>query len=215
MSRPALDLGVYLVTDRGACLGRDLLEVVGLAVAGGAGMVQLREKNAPTREFVELARALVGLLRPRGVPLVVNDRVDVALAADADGVHVGQDDMHPADVRALIGPDRILGLSVTGEAEARSARGMPVDYLGAGPIYATATKKDAGAPQGLAGLAAMLALAEAPVVAIGAVTAANAGGILACGAAGVAVVSAVCSAADPRTAAAQLRRIVEAAKRPG
>ena len=213
MSGRSLDLGVYLVTDQAALLGRDLVEVVGLAVAGGASVVQLREKNAATRPFVELARALVALLRPRGVPLVINDRVDVALAADADGVHVGQDDMHPADVRALLGPGRIVGLSVTGEAEARAARGLPVDYLGAGPVFATATKQDAGAPQGLDGLAAMIALAEVPVVAIGAVTAGNAASVLACGAAGLAVVSAVCSAPDPRTAATTLRRIVDAARR--
>ncbi len=213
MNRKSFDLGVYLVTDRRACRGRDLLDVVGQAVAGGVSMVQLREKAAVTREFVELARALVGLLRPRGVPLVINDRVDVALAVDADGVHVGQDDMHPADVRALLGPEKILGLSVTGEDEARGARGLPVDYLGAGPIYATATKKDAGAPQGVAGLAAMLALARVPVVAIGGITAERAPEVMAGGADGVAVVSAVCSASDVRGAAAALRRMVDVSRR--
>ena len=211
MSRPPFNPGLYLVTDRPALLGRDLLDVVARAVAGGVGMVQLREKNAATREFVELARALVSLLRPRGVPLLVNDRVDVALACGADGVHVGQDDMHPADVRALVGLNMILGLSVTGEAETRAARGMPVDYLGAGPIFATATKKDAGAPQGLDGLSAMLSLAEVPVVAIGAIGAGNAAAVMARGVSGVAVVSAICSAPDPRAAAMALRRIVDAA----
>ncbi|EHJ49635.1 Thiamine-phosphate pyrophosphorylase [Solidesulfovibrio carbinoliphilus subsp. oakridgensis] len=214
MSRPRLDLGLYLVTDRPALLGRDLLDVVGQAVAGGAGLVQLREKTASTREFVELARAVAGILRPRGVPLLINDRVDVALAAGADGVHVGQDDMRPADVRAILGPDALIGLSVTGEAEARAARGEPVDYLGAGPVFATATKPDAGAAQGLAGLAAMIALAEVPVVAIGAITSANAASVLDQGAAGLAVVSAICSAPNPREAAARLRRIVDGV-RPG
>lgn len=208
MSRPPFDLGVYLVTDRPALLGRDLLEVVAAAVAGGASLVQLREKAAATREFVELARAVLAVTRPRGVPLLVNDRLDVALAAGADGVHVGQDDMHPADVRALLGPDALIGLSVTGEAETRAAAGLPVDYLGAGPVFATATKKDAGAPQGLAGLSRMVALAEVPVVAIGAITLANAASVLATGVAGLAVVSAVCSADDPAVAAAALRRIV-------
>lgn len=212
MSRP-LPLGLYLVTDRPALCGRDLLDVVAQAVAGGAGMVQLREKTASTREFVELARAVAGLLKPLGVPLLVNDRVDVALAAGADGVHVGQDDMRPADVRALLGPDAIIGLSVTGEAEARAARDEPVDYLGAGPVFATATKPDAGAPQGLSGLAAMVALAAVPVVAIGAITVANAASVLETGAAGLAVVSAVCSAPDPREAAARLRRIVDDVRR--
>jgi len=208
--RGNLDLGVYLVTDRPAFLGRDPLEVVAAAVAGGASVVQLREKRATTREFVELARALLGLLRPLGVPLIINDRVDVALAAGADGVHVGQDDMDPRDVRGLIGPDKILGLSVTGADEARTARGMPVDYLGAGPVFATATKKDAGAPQGLSGLATMLALAEVPVVAIGAITTDNAAAVMDAGASGLAVVSAICSASDPRAAAQVLRRIVDA-----
>jgi thiamine-phosphate pyrophosphorylase len=208
MSRP-LPLGLYLVTDRPALLGREILDVVGQAVAGGAGMVQLREKTASTREFVELARAVAGLLKPRGVPLLINDRVDVALAAGADGVHVGQDDMRPADVRTILGPDAIIGLSVTGEAETRAARGEPVDYLGAGPVFATATKPDAGAAQGLAGLSAMIALAAVPVVAIGAITSANAASVLDQGAAGLAVVSAICSAPDPRDAAARLRRIVD------
>jgi thiamine-phosphate pyrophosphorylase len=208
MSRPDLDLGVYLVTDRPALLGRALLDVVAAAVAGGASMVQLREKTASTREFVELARAVLGVTRPRGVPLLINDRLDVALAAGADGVHVGQDDMHPRDVRALLGPEALIGLSVTGEDEARGAIGLPVDYLGAGPVFATATKKDAGAPQGLAGLSRMVALAQVPVVAIGAITLDNAASVMATGVAGLAVVSAVCSAVDPATAAAALRRIV-------
>ncbi|MGD9609682.1 MAG: thiamine phosphate synthase [Desulfovibrionaceae bacterium] len=208
--RRNLDLGVYLVTDRPAFLGRNPLEVVSAAVAGGASVVQLREKRATTREFVELARALLTLLRPLGVPLVINDRVDVALAAGADGVHVGQDDMDPRDVRGLIGPDKILGLSVTGADEARAARGMPVDYLGAGPVFATATKKDAGAPQGLSGLVTMLDLAEVPVVAIGAITADNAAAVMETGVNGLAVVSAICSAPDPRAAAQVLRRIADA-----
>lgn len=208
MSRLELDLGVYLVTDRPALLGRALLDVVAAAVAGGASMVQLREKTASTREFVELARAVLGVTRPRGVPLLINDRLDVALAAGADGVHVGQDDMHPRDVRALLGPEALIGLSVTGEDEARGAIGLPVDYLGAGPVFATATKKDAGAPQGLAGLRRMVALAQVPVVAIGAISLDNAASVMAAGAAGLAVVSAICSAPDPRLAAGELRRIV-------
>ena len=212
MTRPEFDLGLYLVTDRAALLGRDLFDVVGQAVAGGARLVQLREKRACTREFVELARGLVALVRPLGAQLVINDRVDVALAADADGVHVGQDDMHPADVRALLGPHKLIGLSVTGEEEARAAQGLPVDYLGAGPVFATTTKADAGEPQGLAGLARMAALAEVPVVGIGAITVANAAAVLAAGASGLAVVSAICSAPDPLVAARELRAIVDAAR---
>ncbi|WP_300160357.1 thiamine phosphate synthase [Solidesulfovibrio sp.] len=213
MTPPAFDCGVCLVTDRPALGGRELVEVVAAAVAGGVGMVQLREKTAGTREFVELARAVLAVVRPRGVPLLINDRLDVALAAGADGVHVGQDDMHPADVRTLLGPGAIVGLSVTGEAETRAAAGLPVDYLGAGPVFATATKKDAGAPQGIEGLRRMVALAEVPVVAIGAVTAENAASVLETGVAGLAVVSAICSAADPRAAARELSDIVCARRR--
>lgn len=212
MMPPMFDLGVYLVTDRGCCAGRDLLDVVEAAVAGGVSMVQLREKRACTREFVALARELVRRLRPHRVPLVINDRVDVAQVSGADGVHVGQDDMHPADVRALLGPGAIIGLSVTGPDETRGARGLPVDYLGAGPVFATSTKKDAGAPQGLEGLGVMLALAEKPVVAIGAITPENAVPVLERGASGLAVVSAICAAPDPRKAAAALRRLVEASR---
>ena len=212
MTRPDFDLGLYLVTDRAALGGRDLFDTVGRAVAGGARLVQLREKHAATREFVELARGLAALVRPLGARLLINDRVDVALAANADGVHVGQDDMHPADVRALLGPDKIVGLSVTGEDEARAAQGLPVDYLGAGPVFATATKTDAGAPQGVAGLRRMAALAEAPVVGIGAVTAVNAAAVMAAGASGVAVVSAICAAPDPLAAARELRALVDAAR---
>lgn len=212
MTRPSFDLGLYLVTDQAVLLGRDLFDVVGQAVAGGARLVQLREKQACTREFVELARGLVALVRPLGAQLVINDRVDVALAAKADGVHVGQDDMHPADVRSLLGPDKIIGLSVTGEDEARAAQGLPVDYLGAGPVFATTTKADAGQPQGLAGLARMAALAQVPVVGIGAITAANAAAVLAAGASGLAVVSAICAAPAPLAAARELRAIVDAAR---
>lgn len=207
MKPKSFDLSLYLVTDRPALGGRNLVDVVDAAVAGGVTMVQLREKTASTREFVELARALVAKLRPHGVPLLINDRLDVALAADADGVHVGQDDMHPVDVRAILGPEKIVGLSVTGEAETTAARGLPVDYLGAGPVFATATKKDAGAPQGLAGLATMLSLATVPVVAIGGITRERAPSVIAAGAQGVAVVSAICSAPDPQSAAAILRSI--------
>lgn len=203
------DLRLYLVTDRPACLGRPLQDIVAAAVAGGASAVQLREKKASTREFVQLARALKKLLDPHKVPLIINDRIDVALAAKAHGVHVGQDDMHPADVRALIGPHMLLGLSVTGEAELLAARDAPVDYLGFGPIHDTPTKTDAGQAQGLGGVELAKTMARAPFVAIGGVNAANCADIIRAGAHGVAVVSAICSAKDPRRAAEELRREIE------
>ncbi|EPR42653.1 Thiamine-phosphate pyrophosphorylase [Desulfovibrio sp. X2] len=210
------DLSVYLVTDRPLCLGRQLVDVVGEAVAGGVTLVQLREKDAQTREFVELARAVKALLDPFGVPLLINDRVDVALACGAAGVHVGQKDMNPADVRAIVqgtlGPDAVVGLSVESEELALAARDLPVDYLGAGPVFATTTKKDAAPVIGLAGLSRIVELAGRPVVGIGAIGADNAAGVIRAGAAGVAVVSAVCSAPAPREAAARLADVVRAAR---
>lgn len=207
------DYGVYLVTDRALCLGRDLVDVVAAAVRGGATMVQLREKKCDTRDFVELARALKKLLAPRGVPLLINDRVDVALASGADGVHVGQSDMRPADVRALMGPDVLLGLSVETMEHVREAGKLAVDYLGVGPVYPTATKPDHSAPWGLEGLRKVREVSGLPLVAIGSVKAANAEQVLATGMDGLAVVSDICSADSPERAAAELRRIVDTARR--
>lgn len=207
------DYGVYLVTDRALCLGRELLDVVAAAVHGGTSMVQLREKHADTREFVELARRLKALLAPQGVPLLINDRVDVALAAGADGVHVGQSDMHPRDVRALIGREALLGLSVECMDHVLEAADFGVDYLGVGPVYATATKPDHSSPWGLDGLRQVRAASSLPMVAIGSVNEGNVAQIMALGMDGVAVVSAICSAEFPEEASRRLREIVDSGKR--
>ena len=205
-----LDLRLYLVTDRGQGRDRELLDLVLEAVAGGVGVVQLREKNSATREFVELARALHQRLQNLGVPLIINDRVDVALAVGAEGVHVGQEDMDPRDVRALVGPEMYVGLSAQTEKHMRAAAALPVDYVGLGPIAATPTKHDAGTPLGISGFSRLRRLVPLPVVAIGSVSQANAFDILAYGQAdGVAVVSAVCAAADPRKAAQELLSAVD------
>ncbi len=209
------DLSLYLVTDRPLCGGRDLIEVTAEAVAGGATMVQLREKDVDTRDFVALARALKALLDEARVPLLINDRLDVALASGAAGVHVGQKDMHPADVRAILGSEAIVGLSVESAELARAARNLPVDYLGAGPVYATTTKKDAAPVLGIPGLCGIVAEASAaglPVVGIGAIGPGRATEVVRAGADGVAVVSALCAAPDPREAAAALLSEVRAAK---
>jgi len=212
MPRPAFDPAVYLVTDRGLTRGRDLLEVVAEAVAGGAGMVQLREKHADTREFLDLARALKALLAPSGVPLLVNDRVDVALAAGADGVHLGQSDL-PVDLaRAMLGPDALVGLSVETPEQAREAADLDVDYLGVSPVFATPTKTDAGPAWGLAGLSGLAAWSRQVLVGIGGIGPANAAQVIEAGAHGVAVVSAVCAADSPRAAAAALLRAVRQAR---
>jgi thiamine-phosphate pyrophosphorylase len=194
-----------LVTDRGMIGRRSLDEIVAEAVAGGVDSVQLREKEAPTRVFVDLARALAGRLAPLGVPLFVDDRVDVALAAGLDHVHVGQSDMRPADVRALLGPSAVIGLSITSLDELRPEDLARVDYIGVGPIFPTGSKADAAPVLGLSGLAAIRAATPLPIVAIGGIAAEQAGAVRRAGADGVAVVSAIMTAADPRAAAARLR----------
>lgn len=206
------DLTLYLVTDRRLTAARGLMETVAAAVQGGVTLVQLRDPLAHGRELVEQARALKALLAPRGIPLIINDRVDVAVAADADGVHLGQDDMTPRDARAVLGPHRILGLSVGNPAEYAGSDLAEVDYLGVGPVRATGTKADAGAAIGPAGIAAVRALTRVPLVGIGAVDAAIAPDVIRAGADGVAVISAICGAPDPEAAAKALRAAVRAAR---
>jgi len=203
----AEQLKLYLVTDRGLSLGRDLEWVVEQAVKGGTTMVQLREKETDTREFVALAQRLVKILRPAGVPLIINDRIDVALAVDADGVHIGQSDM-PYDIaRRLLGPDKIIGLSVENLDEVLEANKLDVDYVAISPVYGTPTKTDTAAPFGLEGLRRAVQLSEHPTVAIGGMNARTAPDVFAAGTDGIAVVSAICSAPDPAEAARKLLAI--------
>lgn len=211
-SRPAPDLGVYLVADPTATRGRALVDVVAAAARGGATIVQLRDKDGGGRAMVEAARALVALLRPLGIPLVVNDRVDVAVAAGADGAHVGQSDLPAADARALLGPAAIVGVSATTAAEARAVDAAVADYVGAGPVFATGSKADADPPTGLDGLAAIRAATPLPVVAIGGITIANAPSVIAAGADGVSVISAICGADDPEAAARALAAAVRSGR---
>ena len=199
MRRP--DLSLYVVLDAGLCAGRGLAETAVAAMRGGAGVVQLRDKHGGTRARIEAAWALKAALAGTGVPIIVNDDAEAAIAAEADGLHVGQGDLSPAAARALIGPDRLLGLSVETVAHARAVDPALVDHVGAGPVLATATKPDHAAPSGFDGLAAMVAAAPVPAVAIGSMTAAHARAAVEAGAAGLAVVSAVCAAADPEAAA--------------
>lgn len=215
--RNPLDPSLYLVTDRPLSLGRSLLDVVGAAVAGGVTLVQLREKEADTREFLELGRALLTLLAPHGVPLVINDRVDVALALGAAGVHLGQADMPPEDARRILGHGAHIGLSVEDLDQLRAAEALPpglVDAYGLSPIFVTPTKTDAGPGWGLEGLAQARAVvargSRRPLIAIGGIHAGNAAAVLRAGADGLAVVSAICSAPEPGRAASELRNIVQA-----
>ena len=210
MNRESLRL--YLVTDRGLSLGRSLEEVVIEAVAGGATMVQLREKEAPTGEFVALAKRLRALLAPLGVPLIINDRVDVALAADADGVHIGQSDMAYEDARRLLGPDKIIGLSVENFEDLERANSMDVDYVGISPVYGTPTKTDTAQPFGIEGLRKAVERSVHPTVAIGGMNWQTVSEVMATGCDGVAVVSAICSAPSPRQAAQELLKLTHTDK---
>jgi thiamine-phosphate pyrophosphorylase len=200
---------VCVVTDRGLSRGRSLVDVVGAAIRGGATMVQLREKTASTRDLLAQARLLKNLLGPLGVPLIINDRVDVALAVDADGVHVGQDDMPIAIARTLVGPGKILGLSITSEAEILSRDVDAADYLGIGPIHAQTTKPDASEPLGVAGFAALRRRTAKPIMAIGGVKVENAAALISAGADGLAVVSAIMAADDCFEAARRLAHLFD------
>jgi thiamine-phosphate pyrophosphorylase len=205
------DWRLYLVTDRGLARGRPITWVVEAAVRGGVTAVQLREKSCPTSEFVQLGRELKKLLAPLQVPLIVNDRVDLALEIGADCVHLGQQDMDAGRARTLLGPGALIGLSIETIEQARAAVPLDVDYLGAGPVFATATKRDAAPPLGLAALAQMRAISRHPLVAIGGIGLENARQAIQSGADGVAIVSAICAADDPERTARELRQSIDAA----
>jgi thiamine-phosphate pyrophosphorylase len=207
MSLQALRL--YLVTDQACTGGRTLTDVVAAAVQGGVTCVQLREKHLSTRDFLAQALVLKALLAPYQIPLVINDRIDIALACGAQGVHLGQSDMPVAQARQLLPPEIFIGWSVeTMDDVARSAS-LPVDYLGVSPIHATLTKTDTQSPWGLDGLRQVRAATALPLVAIGGIQAHNARDILRAGADGLAVVSALCAAADPCAAAQELRQLFD------
>ena len=203
------DYSLYLVTDRALARGRATAEIVREAVAGGVTCVQLREKNGGTREFLDEARTVQAALRGTGVPLLVNDRVDVALAVGADGVHLGQRDMPIADARRLGPSGWIIGVSAECVEDAIRAEQEGTDYIGVSPVFATPTKTDTALPLGLAGLRQMRAAVRLPLVAIGGIHASNAREVIRAGADGLAVVSAIVSADSPREAARQLRREIK------
>ncbi|WP_461208279.1 thiamine phosphate synthase [Desulfocurvus sp. DL9XJH121] len=205
MSRPAADLSVYFVTDSALCAPRGVPETARLAALGGAGVVQVREKHASTREFIDLARAVKNAIADTGALLLINDRVDVALAVGADGAHVGQSDMPYDEARRILGPDALIGLSVETMDQAREAEGWDVGYLGVSPLFDTPTKTDTAPAWGLDGLAELRRTSHHRLVAIGGINAANAADAARAGAHGVAVVSAICTASDPQVAARELR----------
>ena len=200
-----LDLRLYLVTDEQQCAPRSLVSVVQGALDGGATLVQLRDKTGSTRHMVDVARALLGICHAAGVPLIINDRVDVAMASGADGVHVGQSDMLATDARRLLGPAAIVGVSVRTVQDARDAWRDGASYLGASGIWSTATKTDVGEPLGLQSLKQIIDATPLPVVAIGGIGTAQAPLIAQVGCHGIAVVSAIMKAPDPKLAAQSLR----------
>lgn len=197
-------LRLCLVTDRSFLRGVSLSDVVAAAVDGGVTLVQLREKTLDIVAFAELGRAIKELLQPLGVPLIINDSVEVAAAVGADGLHVGQGDLPTEAARALLGPNATIGLSITAIEQMRKADVRFADYLGVGPIFASPTKPDAAAPLGLEGLALARTMTALPIVAIGGISAENATQTMAAGANGIAVVSAIMGAADAGAAARAL-----------
>ena len=201
---------LMVLTDPGLLKGRDAVALCRAAVAGGATLIQVRDKSATPAALTALTRALVAAV---SVPVVVNDRVDVALAAGAAGTHLGQDDV-PLDVmRAHVPPGFLLGISVGSPEEARRAQPWPADYWSVGPCFVTTTKGDAGRPLGASGWAALARLAPArmPVIGVGGIAADNAALISSAGAAGVAVASAVLGAPDPEAAARRIRAALDTA----
>lgn len=199
-----VDFRVCLITDRKAVRGGDVLRAVEEALEGGIRAVQLREKDLSGREMYRLAEAMRAVTAKAGAKLLVNDRIDVALAVGADGVHLGLASIPPADARRLVGPAALVGCSTHNLAEIREAEGGGADFVIFGPVYPTPSKAAFGPPVGVAALKDACAAARIPVFAIGGVTAANAGEVLAAGAHGIALISAVIAAADPRAAAADL-----------
>lgn len=206
------DLSLYLVTDQGLSKGRSHEHIVAEAITGGVTMVQLREKDISSREFYELAKTLMLLLKPLNIPLIINDRLDIALAVDADGLHIGQSDLPYAIARKLLGNDKIIGLSVETIEQAREANKVDVDYIGLSPVFSTNTKLDINTPLELSGIKEIAGVTKHKTVAIGGINSLNAASVIASGADGIAVVSAIVSQDNPQKAACNLKTIITKAR---
>jgi thiamine-phosphate diphosphorylase len=206
-------LALIVITDPSCGPGRTIVDVAAAALRGGAPSIQLRGKDQPAREQVELARALLAITRPAGALLWVNDRVDVALAAGADGVHLGQDDVPVTAVRRIVPPGFLVGISAETPELARAAERDGADYVGTGPVYATGSKADAGDAIGTGRVTDVAGAVRIPVVGIGGIDAANAGEVVRAGAAGVAVIGAVMRAEDPGAATRALLESIERGRR--
>lgn len=187
---------------------QELPKIVEQAILGGVTMVQLREKNCNTRDFIAIAATLKTIMEPYHVPLIINDRIDIALAVNADGIHIGQSDMPYHLARKLMGPDKIIGLSVEDFDQAMAANSIDVDYIGISPVFSTPTKTDTQQPFGLHGVHKVTQITNHPTVAIGGINETNAASIIQSGANGIAVVSAIMKAENPKQAAEHLKNIV-------
>ena len=201
--------GLYLITDRRLCGGKPLEEVITKAVKGGVAYVQLREKDVSARFFIEEAKKVKKLLAPYKVPLIINDRVDVALACEADGVHIGQEDMPYKIVRKLMGEKAIIGLSVETWEDVEASQELDVSYIAASPVFATPTKTDTKDAWGLGGLTKIKVFSHHPLVAIGGINESNVQEVVKAGADCIAVVSAICAAPDPEMAARNINNLMK------
>jgi len=211
-----LDLRLYAIVDPENTGGHDLVDLARAVAAGGATLVQLRDKVHDTAHMIAQARALKAALAPFGVPLIINDRVDVALAVDADGVHIGQEDMHAEEARRLLGSGPFIGLSIRTVEQAAEAPLALLDYVGIGGVYRTTSKTNGKSPIGLDGLRKVIQVLRGrignfPSCGIAGITAANAEPVIAAGADGVSVISALSHCPDPQAAAGELRAVVDAA----
>lgn len=208
MMVPRFTLGLYLITDERLARGRSTIDIVRAAIDGGVDAVQFRGKDLAARVQVELCLELRRITREAHVLFIVNDRADLARAVDADGVHVGPDDLPPDLARLVVGPDRLVGFSAASVEEARWGLARGADYLGVGAIYGTTTKGDAGSPVGPERISEITSAVNLPVVGIGGITAANAAAVLRAGAAGIAVISAIVGAKDVTAATRELKQRV-------
>ena len=200
--------GLYFVTDRSLCGKKPLEEVVIQAVKGGAAYVQLREKDVSTRFFVEEAKRIKNILEQYRVPLIINDRVDVALACGAEGVHIGQEDMPYEIVRKLMGQKAIIGLSVETWEDVKASQKMDVNYIGVSPVFSTPTKTDTKGAWGLEGLAKIKAFSRHPLVAIGGINESNVSEVVKAGADCIAVISAICASPHSEAAARRINKMI-------
>jgi thiamine-phosphate pyrophosphorylase len=213
MNKSTFDLSLYLVTDSRNTSDEEFDRIVESAVQGGVTLVQLREKTCSSRKFYEKALRLKRILSCYQVPLIINDRLDIALAVDAEGLHIGQSDLPYSVARKLLGPDKIIGLSVETLEDVKLANSLDIDYIGVSPVFSTPTKTDTAAAVGLDGSAAINQLSVHPSVGIGGINKENVASVIESGCAGVSLVSAIMSAVNPASAASELKEIILKLKR--